>query len=194
MQNLTSRISKLEKIFADGRTTYTSVLSGSHSQYFFLYNKIRQLEPCDSNTIIWKFPSVMFVFNSAKVSRLSFENLIEPTTSFSSPILRTHSHVYNFFIKSTFMVLDWRLGNMHQFYSSTFTVTMKTCYDGLFWNTSLLVFVTMWTQRMLGHKQSDPTRTRPTNKPTFQQKQEFRQLSSTTLFLTLNSLVKLRVF
>ena len=40
-----------------------------------------------------------FVFDSAKVARPSSDPLIEPATSFSSPILRTHPHGYNFFIK-----------------------------------------------------------------------------------------------
>ena len=41
VQNLASRISKLEKLFADEITTYTSITAGIHSQYFFLYGKIR---------------------------------------------------------------------------------------------------------------------------------------------------------
>ena len=39
------------------------------------------------------------VFESAKLARPSSDSLIEPTTSFSSPIFRTHPHGYNFFIK-----------------------------------------------------------------------------------------------
>ena len=98
-QNLTSRISKLEKLFADEIATYTSITAGIHSQYFFLYDKIRQLEPGNSDVIIWKIPSVETVFESAKVARPSSESLIEPATCFSSPIFRTHPHGYNFFIK-----------------------------------------------------------------------------------------------
>ena len=99
VQNLASRICKLEKLFADEITTYTSITAGIHSQYFFLYDKIRQLEPGSSDAIIWKIPSVMFVFDSAKKARPSPDPLIEPATSFSSPIFRTHHHGYNFFIK-----------------------------------------------------------------------------------------------
>ena len=99
VQNLTSRISKLEKIFAEEIATYTSITAGIHSQYFFLYDKIRQLEPGNSDVIVWKIPSVKFVFDSAKVARPSSDPLIEPATSFSSPIFRTHPHGYNFFIK-----------------------------------------------------------------------------------------------
>ena len=39
-----------------------------------------------------------FVFDSAKVARPSSDPLIEPATSFSSPVFRTHPHGYNFFI------------------------------------------------------------------------------------------------
>ena len=99
VQNLTSRICKLEKLFADELSAYTSITAGIHSQYFFLYDKIRQLEPGLSDVIIWKIPSVKFVFDSAKVARPSSDPLIEPATSFSSPIFRTHPHGYNFFIK-----------------------------------------------------------------------------------------------
>ena len=98
IQNLTSRICKLEKLFANEVSTYTSITAGVHSQYL-LYDKIRQLEPGKSDAIIWKIPSVKFVFDSAKVARPSSDQLIEPATSFSSPIFRTHPHGYNFFIK-----------------------------------------------------------------------------------------------
>ena len=100
VQNLASRICKLENLFADEIKTYTSITAGIHSQYFFLYDKIRQLEPGNSDVIIWKIPSVKFVFDSAKKARpSSHDPLIEAATSFSSPIFRTHHHGYNFFIK-----------------------------------------------------------------------------------------------
>ena len=99
LQNLTTRISKLEKLFASEVSSYTSITAGIHSQYFLLYDKIRQLEPGNSDVIVWKIPSVKFVFDSAKVARPSSDPLIEPATSFSSPIFRTHPHGYNFFIK-----------------------------------------------------------------------------------------------
>ena len=99
IQNLMSRICKLEKLFANEVPTYTSITAGVHSQYFLLYDKNRQLEPGNSDVIIWKIPSVKFVFNSAKVARPSSDPLIEPAKSLSSPIFRTHPHGYNFFIK-----------------------------------------------------------------------------------------------
>ena len=99
IQNLTSRICKFQKLFANEVSTYTSITAGVHSQYFLFYDKIRQLEPGNSDGIIWKIPSVKFVFDSAKVARPSSDPLIEPATSYSSPIFRTHPHGYNFFIK-----------------------------------------------------------------------------------------------
>ena len=76
VQNLTSRICKLEKLFADEISAYTSITAGIHFQNFFLYDKLRQLEPGLSDVIIWKIPSVKFVFDSAKVARPSSDPLI----------------------------------------------------------------------------------------------------------------------
>ena len=99
VQNLTTRNFKLEKLFAKEISNYTSIVAGIHSQYFFLYHKIRQLEPGISDALLWKIPSVKFVFDSAKMARSSSDPLIEPATSFSSPIFRSHPHGYYFFIK-----------------------------------------------------------------------------------------------
>ena len=99
VQNLTSRICKMEKLFADEIANYTSITAGIHSHYLFLYDKICQLEPGSSDAIIWKIPSVRFVSDSAKVALPSSDPLIEPATSFRSPIFRTHPHGYNFFIR-----------------------------------------------------------------------------------------------
>ena len=85
----TSKICKLEKLFADEISTYTFITAGIFSQYFFLYKKIRQLKSGNSDVIIWKVPSVKIVFDSAKVARPSSDRLIEPATNFSSPIFRT---------------------------------------------------------------------------------------------------------
>ena len=99
VQILTSRICKLEKLLVDEISSYTSITAGIHSQYFFLYDQILQLETGNSDVIIWKIPSVKFVFDSAKVAGPSSDPLIEPATSFSSPTFRTHPHGYSFFNK-----------------------------------------------------------------------------------------------
>ena len=56
VQNLSSKFSKLEKLFTDEIAAYTNCTVGIHSQYFFLYDKVRQLEAGNSETIIWKIP------------------------------------------------------------------------------------------------------------------------------------------
>ena len=99
MQNLASKIYKLERLFTDEKATYTSITAWIHPQYFFLYDKIRQLKPGKADVIIWKIPSMKFVFESAKVFRPPSDPLIERATSFNSPIFRTHPHGYKFFIK-----------------------------------------------------------------------------------------------
>ena len=98
-QNLKTRISKLEKKFADEIATFTSIFAGILFQYFFLYDKNFQFEPGTSDVMIWKITSVKFVFDSAKVARPSSDALIEPATGISSPIFLTHPHGYNFTIK-----------------------------------------------------------------------------------------------
>ena len=52
IQNFTSRFRKLEKLFANEVSTYTSITAGVHSQYFLIYDQIRQLEPGYSDVII----------------------------------------------------------------------------------------------------------------------------------------------
>ena len=99
VQNLSSRISQLEKLFTDEIATYTTITTGIFYQYFLLYNKIRQLKAGTSDTIISKIPSVKFVFDSTKVARPSSDPLTQPATSFSSPIFRTHPHGCNIFVK-----------------------------------------------------------------------------------------------
>ena len=98
-QDLASKISKLEKLFAVEIATYTSITARIQSQYFFLYDKIRQLEPGNSDAIIWKIPSVKFVFDSGKAARPSSHPLIEAATSFRSLVFETHPHRYIFFVK-----------------------------------------------------------------------------------------------
>ena len=146
LQNLTTKISKLEKLFANEVSSYTSITAGIHSQYFLLYDKIRQLEPGNSDVIIWKIPSVKFVFDSAKLARPSSDPLIEPATSFRSPIFRTHPHGYNFFIK----LYPYGIGPVRvsvlRFYSHFSRETMTIFSNGPSQRPSILVFETSWTQ------------------------------------------------
>ena len=52
VQQLTSRIFKHEKLFADQIATHTSITAGIHSQYFFLFDKFHHLEAGSSDAII----------------------------------------------------------------------------------------------------------------------------------------------
>ena len=56
VQNLISRICKLEKMFADELSAYTSITAGIHSQNFFLYDKLRQLDLDMQMSLFGKFP------------------------------------------------------------------------------------------------------------------------------------------
>ena len=49
--NVTSRIYKLKKFLADEIVAYISITTWIHSQYFFLYDKIRHLEAGNSDVI-----------------------------------------------------------------------------------------------------------------------------------------------
>ena len=117
VQSLTSKICKLEKLFADEISTYTSITAGVHSQYFFLNDKIRQLEPGNSDVIIWKIPSVKLVFGSAKVARPSSDPLIEAATSFVVPFSGLTPMDTTSPSNSTLMVLDPLLASLLQIYS-----------------------------------------------------------------------------
>ena len=146
IQNLTSRICKLEKLFANEVSTYTSITAGVHSQYFLLYDKIRQLEPGNSDVIIWKISSVKFVFDSAKVARPSSDPLIEPATSFSSPISGPIRMATISSSNSTRMVSDPLLVSVLRFYSHSSRETMTIFCNGPSQRPSILVFETSWTQ------------------------------------------------
>ena len=147
VQNLTSRICKLEKLFADELSTYTSITAGIHSQYFFLYDKLPQLEPGHSDVIVWKIPSVKFVFDSAKVARPShlIPSLSRPLalvvlSSGPTPMDTTSSS------NSTRMVLDPLQASVLQFYSPSSQETMTIFSNGPSQRPSTLVFEINWTQ------------------------------------------------
>ena len=146
VQNLTSRICKLEKLFADEISAHTSITAGIHSQYFLLYDKIRQLEPGNSDVIIWKIPSVKFVFDSAKVARPSSVPLsnrpqvLAALLSGLTPMGTISS------LSFTLMVLDPLLASVLQFYSPISLETTTIFSNGPSQRSSTLVFEINWTQ------------------------------------------------
>ena len=108
------------------------------SQSFFDYNKIGQLESGNSDTIVWKIPPFKLVFDSAKVSRPSSDILKEPAMSFASPIVRTHPHVYNFYIK--FYLYGIRSAN-ETFVSVSLTLITGEYDNSLRWPKSKLIHI-----------------------------------------------------
>ena len=56
IQNLTSRICKLEKLFANEVSTYTSITAGVHSQYFFYTIKFASLNLATQMLLFGKSP------------------------------------------------------------------------------------------------------------------------------------------
>ena len=138
VQNLTSRISKLKKMFMDEIATYTAITAGILSQYFFLYRKIRQLQPGISDTINCKIPSVKFVLDSAKVVRPTSDPLLEPATSFSSSIFGTNPHAYNIFAK----FYPYGIGAATGKCASTLFTLFHGDYDNLLqWRFSKLIHI-----------------------------------------------------
>ena len=144
-QNLASTICKLEKVFADEVTTYTSITAGIHSQYFFLYDKVRQLEPGNAEIIIWNVPSVKFVYDSQKwLDHHQIPSLNRPQVSVvisSGLILMDTTSSSNF----TLMVLGPLLASVLQYYSSFSSATTTFFSNGPFQIPSKLVFKINWT-------------------------------------------------
>ena len=129
---------KRKKLFTNEIATYTSITAGIHSQYFFLYDKIRQLEPGNSDAIIWKNPSVKFVFDCAKAARPSSDSLSEPAEIICSPIFRTHPHGYNFFNK----FYPYGFGNATGKFASIIFTLSPGDYDNLLkWPFSKLIHI-----------------------------------------------------
>ena len=97
--NMLFRISTLEKTVQDDLLRQKSLLSSIHSNYFFLQDKFRQLEAGSSNTILWRIPSVRFVFDSAKSAHCRSKPIADKSSSFCSPVFRTHPYGYNFIVR-----------------------------------------------------------------------------------------------
>ena len=149
---------------------------------------MRQLEAGSSDGFIWEIYSLKFVFDSEKVAQPSSDPLIEPAKSFSSLIFRTHRHGYNFSVK----FYPYGIGTANGKCASILFTLFPGDHDSLNlqWPFSKLKWI-RWTH---GRKQCSLIKTRPTGNPQSQQKQELRQSSATSLFLTLNSLTQLKVF
>ena len=93
------RKDQLEKLLNEEVSRTKSLLSGLRSNYSFLYDKIRQLEAGNSNTILWRICSVNFVYCSAKSDHSASKPIHDKSSGYWSPIFSTHSYGYNFIIQ-----------------------------------------------------------------------------------------------
>ena len=84
-----------------------------------------------------------FVFDSAKVARPSSDPLIEPATSFSSSIFRTHPHGYNIFVK----IYPYGTGPATSKCASILFTLFRGDYDNLLqWPISKLIHICIRVQ------------------------------------------------
>ena len=96
--DILSKLDALEKQTTDHLSRQKSLFSSMQSNYSFLYDKIRQLEPGPNNTILWRISSVQFIFNSARSAHRQSKPINDKTTGYWSPVFRTHPYGYNFVI------------------------------------------------------------------------------------------------
>ena len=94
-----SKLDALEKQTKDDLSHQKSILSSIQSNYSFLYDKIRQLEAGSNNTILWRIPSLRFVFDSAKSAHRQSKPIDEKNTGYWSPVFRTLPYGYNFIVR-----------------------------------------------------------------------------------------------
>ena len=97
--NIISKLNALEKQTKDDLSRQKSLLSSIQSNYSFLYDKIRQLEAGSNKTILWRIPSVRFIFDSAKSAHRQSKPLDDKTAGYWSPVFRTHPYGYKFVIR-----------------------------------------------------------------------------------------------
>ena len=97
--DIVSKFNALEKQIKDDLSCQKSLLSSIQSNYSFLYDKIRPLEAGSNNTILWRLPSVRFIFDSAKLAHRQSKPIDDKTTGYWSPAFRTHPYGYNFIIR-----------------------------------------------------------------------------------------------
>ena len=94
----------------------------------------------------------------------------------------------------TLMVLDPLLASVHQSYSPSSLVSTTICFSGPSRRSSTLVSAINLIHWTHGGRQFSLIKTRPKRNPQSQQKRELPQSSPITLFLTPNSLAKLKAF
>ena len=170
--NMLFRISTLEKTVQDDLSRQKSLLSSIHSNYSFLQDKFRPLEAGPSNTILWRIPSVRFVFDSAKSAHRRSKPIADKSSSFCSPVFRTHPYGYNFIVRFHPYGIDTVAG---QFAILIFAF-FPGDYDGILrWPVHKVIHLSLrdqldplneWTQTI------PPTQEPPFGRPTFSLKND----------------------
>ena len=161
-----SKLDALEKQTTDHLSRQKSLFSSMQSNYSFLYDKIRQLEPGSNNTILWRISSVQFIFNSARSAHRQSKPINDKTTGYWSPVFRTHPYGCNFVIRFHPYGIDAIAG---QFAALIFAF-FPGDYDGLLrWPFSKVIHLGLrdqldplktWTQTI------QPTQELPFRRPT----------------------------
>ena len=164
--DILSKLDALEKQTKDHLSRQKSLFSSMQSNYSFLYDKIRQLEPGSNNTILWRISSVQFIFNSARSAHRQSKPINDKTTGYWSPVFRTHPYGYNFVIRFHPYGIDATAG---QFAALIFAF-FPGDYDGLLrWPFSEVIHLSLrdqldplntWTQTI------QPTQELPFRRPT----------------------------
>ena len=164
--DILSKLDALEKQTKDHLSRQKSLFSSIQSNYSFLYDKIRQLEPGSNNTILWRISSVQFIFNSARSAHRQSKPINDKTTGYWSPVFRTHPYGYNFVIRFHPYGIDATAG---QFAALIFAF-FPGDYDGLLrWPFSKVIHLSLrdqldplntWTQTI------QPTQELPFRRPT----------------------------
>ena len=159
------RIGQLEKLLNEQVLRTKSLLSGLRSNYFFLYDKIRQLETGNSNTIFWRKCSVNFVYRSATSAHRASRPIDDKLSGYWSPIFRTHPYGYNFMIR----FYPYGLGTNAGQFVTIFAFFPGDYDDLLYWPFPKIIHLGLrdqldplntWTQKI------QPTKEQPFRRPT----------------------------
>ena len=167
-----SKINALERQTKDDLSRQKSLLSSIQSNYSFLYDKIRQLEAGSNNTILWRIPSVRFIFDSAKSAHRQSKPIDDKTTGYWSPVFRTHPYGYNFIVRFHPYGIDATAGQ----FAALILAFFPGDYDGLLrWPCPKVIHLSLrdqldpldtWTQTI------QPTQEPPFRRPSSSVKNE----------------------
>ena len=125
--DLKTQVRHLEEEITKARDCRKTIASNYRSQFAFLYDKIRALKSGGADTILWKLTSWKLVFDTAKSSARLDNAAKDPNTQYNSPVYRTHTYGYNFFVQFYPYHLDSAAGN----HASITFASFPGDYDGL---------------------------------------------------------------